>query len=255
MARAHNLPTDAIVCRRLCLPFAGSCLFPDNAICRNFLSSDSGPSAVESPSFPGGLQFSIPAEDHHGRSPWKYVVLRKGRHRWHCVGLSIDDNGTFTWYDSGKTCEYICGVGAVPPMEYWDTTCVTLGDDLSIHLHPRRGQPQGGKRGGGGRHAKLGDVQMQTWRLAEGHASAKACPRVLPTPRNYRSLGVPREPSCASEPGALRYKGPPPSPNDRCNSVRDAISWRKRGSPDRAVRFYSSTISDFSCLDGEFGPR
>ena len=198
MARGRDISSAALVGRRLCLPFAASCLFPDNAVCRNLLSSDCGPYAIESLSVPGGLHFAIPSEDKQGRCPGKYVVLLERRPGWRCVGLNVYDKGACTWRDSDQPCEYICGAEDLPGIGNWDMTCVTLADALSIRLHPRRSQLQGGKRGSGRRQAKLSDVKLETGRKARPHASSNSGHCVAPATRNYRDRGVPGDPNRSS---------------------------------------------------------
>ena len=145
MRRGREIPTSHLQGRRLCLPFVCSCLFPDNAICQDLLRSGEGPCAIEQVSVPGGLRFSIPGDATQGGSPGKYVVLLDRGASWHCVGLSVDDSGVCTWYDSENTCEYICDVGELPAMEYWDMAVVTLATESSLHMYPGMRKPLGGK--------------------------------------------------------------------------------------------------------------
>ena len=148
MRRGRDLQTAEIAGRRLCLPFASLCLYPENEICRGLLTIESGTCSIDMMSIPGGLSFSIPGGDTQCGCPGKYIVLLNRGDYWHCVGLNVDDSGECTWYDSEKPCEYVCDVGNLPDMEYWDIAHVALADRGSLHMHPASGILIGGKRHG-----------------------------------------------------------------------------------------------------------
>ena len=101
---------------------------------------------MEQVSVPGGLRFSINGDATQGGTPGEYIVLLDRGASWHCVGLIVNHNGLCTWYDSENTCEYVCDVGELPDMEYWDMAVVTLASETSIHMHPSIRQPLGGER-------------------------------------------------------------------------------------------------------------
>ena len=146
MRRGRNIPTSELAGRRLCLPFAACSLFPDNEVCQSLLASANGPYSINSLSIPGGLCFSIPGGESQCSSPGKYVVVLKRDHFWHCVGVSVEDSGLCTWYDSERPCEYICDVGELPDMEDWDVSSVTVSDERSLHMLPSSDRLLGGGR-------------------------------------------------------------------------------------------------------------
>ena len=130
-------PTSDLSGRRLCLPFACFCLYPDNAVCRDLLGKGDGPRTIAELSVAGGLRFSTPGGATQGNTPGKYLVLLDRESSRHCVGLSVDSSGMCTWFDSEKPCEFICDVRELPDMEYWYIALVALAEEGSIHMHPR----------------------------------------------------------------------------------------------------------------------
>ena len=102
MRRGRDLQTADTAGRRRCLPFAASCLYPENAISRDLLMIESAPRPIEMVSIPVGISCSIPGGAAQCGFPGNYIVLLKRGDYWRCVGLNVEDSGACTWYDIEK---------------------------------------------------------------------------------------------------------------------------------------------------------